>query len=126
VDRPTLSSWIERYESAWRTPGTAVLDELFTDDATYSPAPFDETITGRAGIAEFWDAERDGPDEDFTLSAEPVAVEGETGVSRVEVTYAGPPIRRYRDLWIVTLAPDGRCTNFEEWPFFPGRPRIAT
>lgn len=125
MDRRTFADWIERYEAAWRTAGTGGLDYLFAEDATYSPAPFDEVITGRAAIADFWEAERDGPDELFTLSAEVVAVEGDTGVARLEVTYGNPPVQCYRDLWIVTLGSDGRCTGFEEWPFFPGQGRVA-
>ena len=61
----------------------------------------------------------------FTLVAEVIAVEGDTGVARLEVSYGDPPTRRYRDLWIVTLGADGRCTAFEEWPFFPGQGRVA-
>ena len=125
MDRETLLSWVGRYEAAWRTRGTEVLEQLFADDATYSPAPFDEVVTGRAAIAEFWDSEREGPDEVFRLSAESVAIEGDTGVVRLEVTYGDPPTSHYRDLWIVTLGTDGRCTAFEEWPFFPGQGRVA-
>jgi hypothetical protein len=46
-------------------------------------------------------------------------------VARVEVRYGEPVSRVYRDLWIVTLGDDGRCTAFEEWPFFPGQARTA-
>ena len=53
------------------------------------------------------------------MTSEIVAVEGDTGVSRVEVWYDGPPPRHYRDLWIVRLDDSGRCTHFEEWPFWP-------
>ena len=49
----------------------------------------------------------------------------EVGVARIEVAYGEPLIRTYRDLWVVSLHPDGRCTAFEEWPFFPDRPRAA-
>ena len=125
MNRSTFVAWIERYERAWRTAGTAVLDGLFAPDATYSPAPFEEVFVGRAAIADFWEAEREGPDEVFSLSAEIVVVEADTGVARLEVTYGDPPERRYRDLWIATLGPDGRCTAFEEWPFFPGQGRVA-
>ncbi len=38
---------------------------------------------------------------------------------RVEVRYGPPRERRYRDLWIVTLADDDRCRAFEELPFWP-------
>ena len=33
--------------------------------------------------------------------------------------------RVYRDLWVGTLGPEGRCSAFEEWPFFPGQPLSA-
>lgn len=125
TDRVALAAWIERYELAWRAPGTGSLGELFAPDASYLPAPFEEPIVGLAAIAAFWDEEREGPDEAFTLISEVVAVEGGTGVARVEVAYGHPPTRRYRDLWIVTLGADGRCSAFEEWPFFPEQDRVA-
>jgi ketosteroid isomerase-like protein len=120
-----LAGWIERYERAWRTPGTAPLAELFTDAATYSAAPFQEPRRGREEIARLWEAEREGADEVFDLSWESVAVQGNVGVARVEVRYAGPPGRVYRDIWIVELDEEGRCLAFEEWPFFPGQPLAA-
>jgi len=120
VDRAQLAHWIDAYESAWRTPGTEVLARLFTRDATYSPGPFEPTANGLDEIATLWDAEREAPDEPFRMTSKVVAVEGDTGVSRVEVWYDGPPPRHYRDLWIVRLDEAGRCTHFEEWPFWPG------
>jgi hypothetical protein len=123
VDPELLSSWIERYVRAWRTPGTEVLAGLFAADATYRPAPFDNALRGLREIAVFWEQEREGPDEQFELVWEPVAHERSTGVVRVEVHYAGPPPGIYRDLWIVTLDDSLRCSAFEEWPFFPGQPR---
>jgi hypothetical protein len=125
VDRAQLTQWIDAYERAWRSPGTAALDQLFTPDATYRAGPFAEPVVGRQELAAFWEAERDGPDEPFTMRWEPVAVEGSVAVARVEVTYASPSPRVYRDLWVITLGPDGRCSAFEEWPFFPGQPLSA-
>lgn len=125
MDRADLATWIERYERAWRTAGTAMLEQLFTPQATYRPGPFAEPIAGLAAIAEFWEATREGPGEPFTLEWEPVAVEAGTGVARVEVAYAHPSRRVYRDLWVVSLTADGRCSAFEEWPFFPGQPLSA-
>jgi len=125
MDRQTMTDWIDRYEHAWRAPGAERLHDLFAADATYRAAPFDDPIAGLRAIAAFWEAEREGPDEIFALTSEIVAVEGDTGVARLEVTYGDPPTRRYRDLWIVTLGADGRCTAFEEWPFFPDRARVA-
>jgi hypothetical protein len=66
-----------------------------------------------------WEAERLGPDEDFTLKSEIVAVDGDTGVARIEVQYGPPRDQMYRDLWVIVIGADGRCTRFEEWPFWP-------
>jgi hypothetical protein len=125
VQPERLAGWIERYKRAWRTPGTGALEDLLTDDASYSPAPFEEPLRGRTAIAGFWEASREGPDETFEMTWQPVALEGSVGVARVEVRYAGPPRRVYRDIWIVELDDDGRCVAFEEWPFFPGQPLAA-
>jgi hypothetical protein len=122
MDRADLARWIDGYERAWRTQGTAQLDRLFTPRATYRAGPFSELVIGLPAITVFWEAERDGPDEPFTLRWEPVAVEGDVGVARVQVDYEAPPALVYRDLWIVSLAGDGRCRAFEEWPYFPGQP----
>ena len=87
VDRAHVTEWVEGYERAWRTAGTDALAALFTDDATYSMDPYKPAVVGRAAIDTLWDREREGPDEPFTMTWEFVAVEGDTGVVRVEVTY---------------------------------------
>jgi ketosteroid isomerase-like protein len=125
MEHEDLAGWIDAYERAWRTPGTALLAELFADGSTYLAAPFTAPMHGREAIASFWEAERESAEEVFALEWQPVAVEGDVGVARVEVRYGGPPAREYRDLWIVTLDADGRCSAFEEWPFFPGQERVT-
>jgi ketosteroid isomerase-like protein len=119
LNRAELRDWIAAYERGWRAPGTDALAELFADDATYSNAPYGETLRGLDAIADLWEREREGPDEAFEMSAEVVAVEGDTGVARIEVGYGDPKPAEYRDLWIVRLDERGRCVAFEEWPFWP-------
>ena len=120
MDRADFDRWIAAYERAWRTPGTDALAQLFTDSATYSTAPFERPHEGLEAISEMWEAERDRPDESFEMSWKLVAVEGDRGVARVEVQYRDKePPQQYRDLWVIHLAPDGRCEAFEEWPFWP-------
>ena len=113
-----MTAWLGRYERAWRTAGTQALAELFTEDAGYSQGPYRQPVRGISAIAEMWEAERVGPDEVFTMDSEVVAVDGDTGVARVEVRY-GEPVREYRDVWIMRFADDGRCRWFEEWPYAP-------
>jgi ketosteroid isomerase-like protein len=119
MDRTGASQWIAAYERAWRGPGTDALADLFTADATYSQGPYHDPVVGLPAIARMWEAERDGPDEVFSLTGEVVAVDGDTAVARLEVRYGDPVDQEYRDLWIIRFAADGRCRSFEEWPFWP-------
>jgi hypothetical protein len=120
VDRTDVETWVEGYEWAWRTAGTDAVTALFTADATYSPSPWADPVVGHEALRAFWEAERDGPDEGFTLTSEVVAVDGRVAVVRVAVDYDDGA--RWRDLWILTLDPTGRCATFEEWPFSPTQP----
>ena len=125
MDRAQFADWVARYESAWRSPGTEALAGLFTPDATYSTAPYETTHRGLEAIARMWEAERPAGEE-FKISTEIVAVEGDTGVARIEVRYHRPREQEYRDLWIVRLDDSGRCYHFEEWPFWPPGSRGTT
>lgn len=119
------SAWVSAYERAWRAAGTEQLRDLFTEEASYRMSPYEEPVIGLAEIGELWERERQGPDEKFEMTHEIVAVEEDTAVIRVEVHYGGADRLQYRDLWIVRVAPDGRCREFEEWPFWPGQQIVA-
>jgi ketosteroid isomerase-like protein len=122
IDRAHVDSWVAGYEAAWRTAGTEGLGALFTPDATYSLSPWREPpVAGLDALAAMWEDGRDGPDEPFTMEHEIVAVEGDTAVVRLAVEYGGTPGGRWRDLWVLRFAADGRCMAFEEWPFAPGQ-----
>jgi len=120
VSREAAESWVAGYEEAWRAAGTGKLAALFADDATYRMSPYAEPVRGLAAIGELWERERSGPDEEFEMRHEIVAVEAGTAVVRAEVAYGTGA--RYRDLWIIRFGADGRCHEFEEWPFWPGQP----
>ena len=118
MNREQLLGWLEAYERAWRAPGTESLREIFSADASYSTAPYEEAHRGLEAIAAMWHQERSA-DEEFTMKSEIVAAEGDTGVIRVQVDYTRPRRQQYRDLWVIRLDADGRCVHFEEWPFWP-------
>jgi hypothetical protein len=125
MDAAQVTAWIEAYERVWRSAGTDQLDELFAADAIYSQGPYEEPVTGLLGIKRMWEAERDGPDEVFTMASEIVAVDPPVAVARAEVRYGDPVTQAYRDLWVLRFAADGRCVSFEEWPFWPDKPYAA-
>jgi len=122
MDRDGVSQWVARYELAWRTPGTEVLPALFTPDVTYLASPWAPAIRGLDEVARFWEAERAGPDEPFTMTSDIVALDDVHAVVRVMVDYGGDQPTRWRDLWVMRFAADGRCQVFEEWPFAADQP----
>ena len=122
MERTSVDEWLAGYERLWRTPGTGRLVELFVPNASYLPSPWAQPLEGLEAIGRFWEAERVGPDEQFTMTSEVVAQDGDTAVVRVFVEYGAHGDRPWRDLWIIRFAEDGRCTSFEEWPFAPDQP----
>jgi ketosteroid isomerase-like protein len=122
MDRRDVAHWIGSYERAWRMPGTEELTRLFAPGATYSQGPYKNPVEGLEAIAEMWEAERRGPDEDFTMTSALVALDGDVAVARVEVHYRYEGGVEYRDLWVMRFGEDGLCTAFEEWPFAPDLP----
>ncbi len=117
MEREAVEDWVAAYEALWRAPGTELLAEIFSPDAVYLPSPWATGMHGLQAIADFWEAERDGPDEEFTMSHRVLALDGTTAVVRVEVDYASGD--RWRDLWVLSFDAEGRCSAFEEWPFAP-------
>jgi ketosteroid isomerase-like protein len=125
TDRAVVNRWLAGYEAAWRAPGTSGLAGIFTADASYRHSPYEPPVVGLDAISRMWDEDRDGPDEVFALATEIVAVDGPTAVVRAEVRYGDPVRQEYRDLWLMRLGDDGRCSWFEEWPYWPERPYTA-
>ncbi|HEY3438151.1 MAG TPA: nuclear transport factor 2 family protein, partial [Actinotalea sp.] len=94
----------------------AGLDGLFSEAARYLRSPYAVPLVGLDAIRRFW------PDSTpFTMTAEPVAVDGDTAVVRVEVRYGGDEPQEYRDLWVIRFADDGLAEHFEEWAYWPDK-----
>ncbi len=122
MDRDGVMAWVAGYERAWRDGDRAAVARLFTSDAHYRQSPYEEAHVGPAAIRDIWLVDEG---EVFTVTAEPVAVEGRAAVVRLEVRYGDPVRQEYRDLWVLRFAADGRVEDFEEWAYWPGSPYTA-
>jgi ketosteroid isomerase-like protein len=120
MDHQAVDDWVAAYEALWRAPGTEMLAEIFAPEVVYLPSPWATPLHGLQAVADFWEAERDGHDEAFTMTSRVLAVDDGTAVVRVEVDYGTG--NRWRDLWVMTFDGEGRCAAFEEWPFAPHQP----
>lgn len=110
-------TWVRGYVDGWRSLDVDAVTRLFTPDIAYRRSPYEPAL-GHTELQEFWTADEGEP---FTVTAEPVAVEGRRAVVRAEVRYGEPVRQEYRDLWLLRFADDGRVEDFEEWAYWPGR-----
>lgn len=128
TDLETLGDWLGRYEIAWRSNDADLVEALFTDDAVYRWHPWDDEgdlARGADAIAQAWLAFPDEPDS-WELQAVPLAMNGDLGIARCVTRYraaADEPERTYHNIFLVRLAPDGRCFDFTE--FFMREPDPA-
>lgn len=123
MTRDKVMRWVAAYERAWRDGDLGAVATLFTDDAHYRPSPYEPSEVGHEAIRAFW---LDDGGKTFTMAAEPVAVEGDAAVVRVQVRYGDPVRQEYRDLWVLRFAADGRVEDYEEWAYWPGKSYSAT
>ena len=112
MDRQGVMQWVADYERAWRSGDVAAVEDLFTPEAHYRPSPYEPDAVGHKAIKS-------------PVALEPVAVDGQAAVVRVEVRYGDPLRQEYRDLWLLRFASDGRVADFEEWAYWPGKPYSA-
>jgi hypothetical protein len=117
-----VMAWYAEYEGSWRDRDLAGVERLFTEDAQYRVSPYAASEVGHDAIKGIW-SEDEGTT--FTADASPVAIEGDRAVLRVDVVYLAPRQQEYADLWLLRFAADGRVEDFEEWPFWPGKPYTA-
>lgn len=117
MDQQAVEDWVAAYEALWRAPGTEMLAEIFAPEVVYLTSPWARPTHGLQAVADLWEAERDGPDEEFTMTSRVLAVDGATAVVRAEVDYGDGT--RWRDLWVLSFDSEGRCASFEEWPVAP-------
>jgi ketosteroid isomerase-like protein len=102
MNRDDVMQWVAAYEQAWRAEDLDAVAGLFTENAYYRRSPVEEPEIGHEAIRAFW-LEDEG--EPFAMTAEPVAVDGNRAVVRVEVSYGDPVRQEYVDLWVVRFAP---------------------
>lgn len=113
MTREDVERWVQAYRRAWETNNAQDVASLFSDDAQYFTEPFAQPWEGRDTIVGNWLERKDEPGT-TTFSFEVLAVDGDLGVVRGETEYRDPP-RRYANLWLVRLQPDGRASLFTEY-----------
>ncbi|HST04204.1 MAG TPA: nuclear transport factor 2 family protein [Chloroflexia bacterium] len=113
-----VSDWLDKYIAAWKTYDHEAIGDLFSEEATYLYAPWQEPLRGRLAIVSSWLQNQDAPG---TWSAEykPYAVDGDLAVTTGVSNYFGADgktvDREYWNVWLLRFDDDGRCREFTEY-----------
>jgi ketosteroid isomerase-like protein len=117
MDREDVSRWLDGYVDAWRSYDRTAIVALFTEDAQYRYAPYEEPLNGAQAIADSWLEDPDDPDS-WEASYGPVAIDGDTAVAVGSSRYRATPqrpARTYHNCYLLRFADDGRCRELTEW-----------
>ena len=104
--------WLDGYRRAWASNDAADIRDIFTDDAEYRYEPWTEPLRGQDAILASWLERHDEPDT-WTFDGRVVGVDGRQAFVQGETRYTSGTT--YSNLWVVTLADDGRAASFTEW-----------
>jgi len=119
IDTTSIDRWLEAYQGAWRTDAPEDIAALFPPGARYYTAPFRAPKTGVDEIVAWWVGQENATIP-WTFTYDIVAREGDRYVVRGVTRYPegfepGGAEEVYDNIWLVTLDPDGRATEFIEY-----------
>lgn len=111
-------AWLDAYGRAWEELDARAFASLFEEDALYWWGPFSQPLRGRTEIETRVRAAL-AAQTDVRFGYEQLALTDDgRGVSRWWVSYRvaeDAAIEENEGVFLVTLDPDGRCTEFREW-----------
>ena len=112
-----FTAWMTAYGRASTENDPQASANLFAENARYHENPFDEPITGRTAIYEYWDkGARNLKDKESTF--EILSVQENRGIahwqSKFTVTESGKRLA-LDCLFVVEFDDEGLCQSFREW-----------
>jgi ketosteroid isomerase-like protein len=113
-----LDWWLDVYGRAWERRDVDAFVACFAEDAVYQWGPWSEPLRGHEEIrARTFQAV--SQQDDVRFGHEPLAITPDgRGVARWWVSMQVPErgtTEEDEGIFLVTLGPDGRCTDFREW-----------
>ena len=117
-----IAAWMDGYLKAWESNDPADIARLFTPDADYRSYPWAQPAVGVDAIVALWLQTADSPGN-HRFSWHVVGTAEDPHLVRGHTEYDDG--RVYENLWLVSLAPDGRARSFTEWYMESGSKRLG-
>jgi hypothetical protein len=118
MDHAGVQQWLDRYVQAWMTYDRQIINDLFSENATYAYSPYGDPVSGREAIVANWLEHRDKAGT-YKAQYHPLVVEGNTAIANGRSTYFkadGKTFEReYDNIFLLRFDDAGRCIEFIEW-----------
>jgi hypothetical protein len=113
VTERRVQDWVAGYVKAWRSGEPSDIEAIFTEDAASHEWPYETAWLSRDEIVEGWQARAPWQAGGWTFDWDLLAINGDTFAVKGVGVYA--ELGSFDNLWVVTLADDGRCAVFRMW-----------
>ena len=120
IDRGPIDAWLAACRRAWTTDERDQVAALFTPDVRYFTAPDREPMEGVDAVLSWW-LEMKESALPWTFAPEVIAQDGGLYVVKAVTHYPQGEgedrgtAETFSNLWLVTLAADGRASEFVEY-----------
>jgi hypothetical protein len=108
-----LDRWMDGYVLAWSSNEAGHIAALFTPDAVYDPQTAEGEWHGVEEIVRRWQEIGDD-EENWEFEWMPLVETDDLAVVVGSTSFIEPPVR-FRNLFVIRFADDGRCRDFTEW-----------
>jgi hypothetical protein len=108
-----VRTWIDKYVKAWTTADPKDIEALFTKDAEYHEQPYETDWLGRDAIVEGWLGRQSWQEGGWAFEWDVLMTTGDTAAVRGTGVYT--KLGTFENLWVVTLASNGKCSGFRMW-----------
>jgi ketosteroid isomerase-like protein len=116
-EREHAAGFVESYGRAWEAWDLAAFDDLFSDDVVYVAHATEETVVGRAALADYLRKEADDQGQASVRMGSPV-IDGDHVAAEFWVTRTNEGAKwTTAGCFIARLGRDGRCDLFREYWF---------
>lgn len=110
ITAETITAWVDRYLTAWRSNDPDDIAALFTEDGEYHEGPYETDWIGRDEIIDGWQSRWDWQQGGWDFDWELVLIDGPTAVITGVGRYA--KLGTFDNHWTVRFRTPELCENF--------------